>query len=320
MKMRVFGIFLLIIIKASIGSGTESYGRIVSSSPDVIDDYRISPESIDAFLRDGCTKLPNVLTEKEVKEIEIIFDKFLNREVEVPGKDFCDMSKPFNTPFEEWSIVNAMLPTKYYPKLANNIYERLTTSIAKQIFPQHDMMKDYDQLLNKRPGKQDAIFSWHQDMGYWPGSKALNLEENETTTITFSLAIDDSDEENGCLRYVVGSGAAKQLRDHKPLGKSRDDAHALTVNVDEDKGDIVRLAECSRGSVTLHDEWVVHGSGGNNSRNRQRRTYVIAFRAGNIVRAERAVGFTHSHNDEVNWDTFDDGIERTGPDDLHNEL
>jgi hypothetical protein len=52
---------------------------------------------------------------------------------------------------------------------------------------------------------------------------------------------------------------------------------------------------------------VVHGSGGNNSPTNQRRTYVLAYRAGVIVEAERKIGFTHSHNDEVNWDTFHDG-------------
>ena len=29
-----------------------------------------------------------------------------------------------------------------------------------------------------------------------------------------------------------------------------------------------------------------------------------------VVEAERAIGFTHSHNDVVNWDTFNDGEER----------
>jgi hypothetical protein len=27
------------------------------------------------------------------------------------------------------------------------------------------------------------------------------------------------------------------------------------------------------------------------------------------VEAERRIGFTHSHNDDVNWDTFNDGEE-----------
>lgn len=59
--------------------------------------------------------------------------------------------------------------------------------------------------------------------------------------------------------------------------------------------------------LTIHDEWIVHGSSGNTCADRQRRTYVVAFRAKEIVDAERRIGFTHSHNDEVNWDTFADG-------------
>jgi ectoine hydroxylase-related dioxygenase (phytanoyl-CoA dioxygenase family) len=167
------------------------------------------------------------------------------------------------------------------------------------------MTKDYDQLLNKRPGKKDAVFAMHQDMAYWPGPKALGVDI--TDTCTFSLAIDDSMEENGCLRYVVGSGAAKKLRSHKPLSGSRDEGHALILQVDPDEE--VRLAPAKRGSITIHDEYVVHGSLGNKCKDKQRRTYVLAYRAGDVVRAERKIGFTHSHNDDVNWDTFNDGEE-----------
>ena len=69
--------------------------------------------------------------------------------------------------------------------------------------------------------------------------------------------------------------------------------------------DVVRLAPAKRGSLTIHDEYVVHGSGGNNCKDKERRTYVLAYRAAQIVEAERKLGFTHSHNDEVNWDTFE---------------
>jgi len=269
------------------------------------DKYILTPEQIESFRRDGCTTIEDVLTEDEVTDIEKVFDRFLSRDIPVPGKDFCDMSKPFGTPFEEWSIVNCMLPTHYYPSFQNNVYERLTACIAQQLFPSLGMIKDYDQLLNKRPGKGDAIFAWHQDMGYWPGPKALGVEE--TSTCTFSLAVDDSDIENGCLRYVPGSHNPKVLRVHAPLGKSREDSHALTVQVDETKGDTVRFAPAKRGSITIHDEYVVHGSSGNHCEDRQRRTYVIAYRPREVVEAERKIGFTHSHNDAINWDTFQDG-------------
>uniref|UniRef100_A0A7S4JX87 Fe2OG dioxygenase domain-containing protein n=1 Tax=Odontella aurita TaxID=265563 RepID=A0A7S4JX87_9STRA len=269
------------------------------------DKYILTPEQLESFHRDGCTTLQGVLTEDEVENIEQVFDRFLSRDIPVPGKDFCDMSKPFDTPFEEWSIVNCMLPTKYYPPFRNNVYEKLTACIAQQLCPSLEMVKDYDQLLNKRPGKGDAVFAWHQDMGYWPGPMALGIEE--TSTCTFSLAVDDSDASNGCLRYVSGSHKPKDLRPHVPLGKSREDSHALTVEVDETKGDIVRLAPAKRGSITIHDEYVVHGSAGNQCKDRQRRTYVIAYRPREVVDAERNIGFTHSHNDATNWDTFQDG-------------
>ena len=71
--------------------------------------------------------------------------------------------------------------------------------------------------------------------------------------------------------------------------------------------DEICLAPAKAGSVTIHDEYVVHGSGGNKAKDRQRRTYVVAYRGDEIVQAERRIGFTHSHNDQVNWDTFGDG-------------
>jgi hypothetical protein len=34
----------------------------------------------------------------------------------------------------------------------------------RQLFPADKMGIDYDQFLDKRPGKEKAIFAWHQDM------------------------------------------------------------------------------------------------------------------------------------------------------------
>ena len=47
----------------------------------------------------------------------------------------------------------------------------------------------------------------------------------------------------------------------------------------------------------MHDEWVMHGSGGNSTEG-YRRAYVLAFRAAEAVAIERELGFTHSHNDD----------------------
>ena len=57
-----------------------------------------------------------------------------------------------------------------------------------------------------------------------------------------------------------------------------------------------------RCSITVHNERIVHGSAGNQS-DGWRRTYVIAHRSRQTVAYERSIGFTHSHNDTINWQT-----------------
>ena len=120
--------------------------------------------------------------------------------------------------------------------------------------------------------------------------------------MTFSLAVDATTVENGALKFLSGSGTARVVHPHVPVGKSRDDTHAVAVRVDESDPKI-EVACIRRGDVTIHDEYVVHGSPGNLSKG-TRRTYVVAFRTQATVDLERKAGFTHSHTDLVNWDTF----------------
>jgi phytanoyl-CoA hydroxylase len=263
----------------------------------------LTPAQRDAFFENGLVVLGKLLDEADVAAIEVEYDRFMSGiHAEEMGKDFTDMSKPFGTPFDQWSVVNGMLPHRYHPPLRNNAWERLAAEIAAEVFPGVEMVQDYDQLLDKRPGKGDAVFAMHQDMAYWPPA---SLTANDTRTVTLTLAIDDETAENGCIRFVPGSQKERKLRPHRPLAKSRDEGHAVVAEVADDEE--IRLAEVPRGGVTLHDEWVVHGSPGNQSP-RHRRTYVIAFRTRAIVDAERAAGFTHSHNDDVNWDVFNPEI------------
>ena len=48
----------------------------------------------------------------------------------------------------------------------------------------------------------------------------------------------------------------------------------------------------------MHNERVLHGSGGNPTAG-FRRAYIVAFRSTDTVATERAQGFTHSHNDTL---------------------
>jgi len=261
------------------------------------DSYILTDQQRENFFKKGWAILPKFLTEEELAPIEEVVDMFLNRKIPVPDKDFCDISGSFNRDPSQFSIINCMLPRKYYPALKNNIYEKLTTQVANDLHEDVKMELDYDQLLNKHPSKEDAVFAWHQDMAYWPPPSMTP----DTRAVTFSLAIDKTSVANGCIRFASGTQLNKSLREHKPLGKTREEAHGIATYVGDD--DEVEYAELERGDVSIHDEWIIHGSGGNLT-NGTRRTYVVAFRPEETVRQERSFGFTHSHNDNFNWDTF----------------
>ncbi len=250
--------------------------------------YRLTAEHVAAFEHDGYVHLPGVLSDEEVASLEADYDRLIRGEIEVPGKDFCDMSGDYSKDPADFSIINVMLPRKYHPAWRGNVYEQRAATIARQLCGD-GMAIDYDQLLAKRPGKDDAVFAWHQDLAYWPVTDDLR-------TATLWLAIDDSTIENGCMRFVPGSHREPALRPHRPATGDRSESHTLIAEVDENR-DEVRYAEIRRGDVTVHNESVIHGSGGNTS-DRWRRAYVIAFRSRETIAEERRLGFTHSHNDE----------------------
>jgi phytanoyl-CoA hydroxylase len=253
------------------------------------DDYVVGDADREAFRRDGYVHLRGVLDEAELADIETVYDRFLGGEIAVAGKDFNDMTTgEHGTDPSDFAIVNVMVPRRYYPEWQGNVYERRATSIARQLCGE-GMVIDFDQLLAKQPGRADAVFAWHQDQAYW-------IDTDDRRTATCWLAVDDSTIENGCMQFLPGSHH-QPVRPHHPLHGDRDTSHTLVTELRP--GDVVVPVPIARGDITVHSEGVLHGSGGNASTGSWRRAYIVAFRSQSTVQAERALGFTHSHNDDV---------------------
>lgn len=262
----------------------------------------LSQEQIASYKQDGYLVVDNFISEEELAVLEPHFEAFTSGQYQGMGRDFCDMSGPYSRDFEEFNLINAVLPRKYEAALQGNSYEQRAQALAKQLIGESATL-DYDQFLSKKPNKPEALFAWHQDLGYWPTGTP------DTKTATFSLALDDADEANGCLRVVPGSNREEHIRPHKPVFRSesglRDEAHVLEVEIEDN--DQVSLLPVKRGGITIHDERIVHGSAGNRT-DRWRRTYILAYRSKACVDYERSIGFTHSHNDEINWVTHLDAL------------
>ena len=253
------------------------------------DTYLITPEELEKFRRDGYVHLRGVMSAAEMDEIEQVYDRFLRGEIAVEGKDFNDMTTgEHGTDPSGYAVVNVMLPRRYFPGWQGNLFERRAQSIADQLCGE-GMTIDFDQLLAKSPGRPDAVFHWHQDQAYW-------IDTEDRRTATCWLAVDDSTRENGCMQFLPGSHR-EPVRPHRPLHDDRSASHTLVTDLRPD--DVMVPVEIRRGDITVHNEGVLHGSGGNNSASSYRRAYIVALRSMSTVEEERRRGFTHSHNDSA---------------------
>ncbi len=263
------------------------------------DAYIVSADELEAFRRDGYVHLRGVMSPQEMDSIERVYDRFLRGEIAVEGKDFNDMTTgEHGTDPSGYAVVNVMLPRRYYPEWQGNLFERRAQSIADQLCGE-GMTIDFDQLLAKSPGRPDAVFHWHQDQAYW-------IDTEDRRTATCWLAVDDSTVENGCMQFLPGSHH-EPVRPHRPLHEDRSASHTLVTDLGP--GDSMVPVPIGRGDITVHNEGVLHGSGGNHSASSYRRAYIVAFRSRSTVEEERRRGFTHSHNDSAEVLDSVDGLQ-----------
>lgn len=125
----------------------------------------------------------------------------------------------------------------------------------------------HDQLLFKPPdtGARGNV-GWHQDYGYWQCTEPAEL-------LTAWLALDDVNEENGCMQVVPGSHKWGLL----PEGDFfEQDLEKLKARIEKVTGQPWRTVKCEMpaGAMSFHHCLTIHGSGPNLSQ-RPRRSWAI---------------------------------------------
>ena len=109
-----------------------------------------------------------------------------------------------------------------------------------------------------KPAVEGYETPWHQDGHYWP--------IRPLATCTAWVALEASKKDNGCLRVIPRSHAARRLHEH--LHEERTD---LTLNqrlAEVDEGEAVDI-ELEPGEMSLHDVYMIHGARANTSGRRR---------------------------------------------------
>src|SRR5262249_51023531 len=141
----------------------------------------------------------DVLTYSEVRAYRSLFDELESRE----GKNKAEIG-----------LIDRHFDVKFVWELA--IHPVILKYVQSILGP--DVLLLATHFFCKYPSLGDKFVAWHQDLTYW------GLEP--PFAVTAWLAIDDADQENGCMRVIPGSHVG-QILDH---GKSSKKGNLLSVN------------------------------------------------------------------------------------------
>ena len=143
-------------------------------------------------------------------------------------------------------------------------HPRVLDAVEQVLGP--DLILIMSHLIVKRAGDGLPV-AWHQDNTYWH-----SVQGTEVTTVW--LAIDDTDQANGCMQVIPCTHEGYPELDKISTGA--DDLLGLTVEVTPEMEKAAVCLEMAAGSMSVHDSFVLHGSDSNTS-GRRRAAYTMRY-------------------------------------------
>ena len=223
----------------------------------------LSPAQIQQFHRDGFLLGPRVLDDAQIDTLRDELARVIQDDGK-PGVPQPVMLMNIGGDAPIWQIVNICEASDAYMGL---VHQPVIAQEIAQLLDAREVRLWHDQIQFKPAGKGGVNF-WHQDSLYWP------IVTPKNTQVTAWIALDDVDEENGCMWMVPGS---HQWGDHieflhslKPTGfrsmPEERDGHAIQV----------KPCPVRKGAVHYHHALTWHGSDANLSQ-RPRRAIALHF-------------------------------------------
>lgn len=227
----------------------------------------LTPAQVQQFQRDGFLKGSRVLSDAEVdtlcQEMERVLERFKDGVEKVPGPKpvmCCNISRDPTAAI--WQVVNIHDASDLFRRL---VFHPTIAEEVAQLTEATGVRLWHDQIQYK-PSGHGGVNYWHQDSPYWPVI-------SRTRHVTAWVALDDVDEENGCMSMVPGShlwGEAGPflrtvLNDFGAMAGSYQ-GHAITV----------KTCPVQRGCVHFHHGMTWHGSNANRS-GRKRRAIALHY-------------------------------------------
>jgi ectoine hydroxylase-related dioxygenase (phytanoyl-CoA dioxygenase family) len=204
----------------------------------------LSLAQVEAYKSDGYIGTIDVMDGPQVADYRLAFDDLEAR----VGKETAQMG-----------LVDYHFDEKFIWELAT--HPTILNAIEKLVGPNVFLLATH--FFNKygEGNQAEAFVAWHQDVTFW------GLEP--PMAITAWYAVDDSDEENGCMQVIPGTHVSGVV-EH---GKAQQAGNLLSINQEvhvspEQAASAVDLP-LHAGQVSIHDGTLIHGSLPNRSDRRR---------------------------------------------------
>ena len=238
--------------------------------------HKLSVEQVAAYERDGFLAGVRMLSDQQVKALRDQLAELYNPSH--PGNGLFHEFHTNESTDPATTLFHALGAWRIMPGFHDLLWNPAFTVAASQLVGGRVRFW-HDQLFCKPP-HHGGVVAWHQDYSYWTRTQPM-------THLTCFIALDDIDEENGCLHYVPGSHRWPLL----PVTGLAGGMDAIQTVLSPEQKEAFRPvpAPLKKGHASFHHPLTVHGSFENRSERPRRGAVINVFRDGVRSVSDRAL-------------------------------
>ncbi len=223
-------------------------------------EFELSRDRISKYKEEGYLVLPSFLNQAEVQECNERIDNYIKKTVpKISGAEV------FYEDRNDQNSLKQLQRMHEHDPWFHELFNGKPKQVAEELLGTDVITKNL-QYFNKPP-KIGTATPPHQDGFYF--------KLNPPKALTMWLALNDVDEENGCVRYVKGSHL-KGMREHGLTGTLGFSQGISDYGNEDDKMNEAP-APASEGDLIVHDSLTIHLAGKNLSNDRPRRAIGFIF-------------------------------------------
>ncbi len=228
------------------------------------DTYEVSAEEVRRFNEDGFLVVPQLVSPDEIQELLAHTEDIISGRLTIPGRIEPPAADATPEQIKQHHVRIHQLHFVHELHERYLLHPRLLDVLAGVIGP--DVMAMQTMLFLKAPGQVGQ--GYHQDSFYIP-------TQPESLCGAW-IAIDDADEENGCVSFVRGTQYEPVHRGARNVSHDDTDVNDLGRIADQYAGQEVH-AVLKAGDVAFFGGKIVHRSLDNRSKDRRRRAFVSHY-------------------------------------------